>query len=155
MPTIGSAAPDFTLFDSALKPRTLKEFAGRKTVVAFYPGAFTGPCTQEMCTFRDSMAQLNDLDADVVGISVDGPFANGEFAKRNGLEFPLLSDYGREAVKAYGLELPDFAGMTGYTASQRAVFILDNDNIVRWSWVAPSPGIEPDYAQVIDELGKI
>jgi peroxiredoxin len=155
MAQLGSKAPEFTLVDSTLTPRSLKDFAGRKTVLAFYPGAFTGVCDKEMCTFRDSLAQLNAADAQVVGISVDGPFANAEFAKRNRLEFPLLSDYGRTAVEAYGLALNDFAGMPGYTVAQRAVFVLDADHVIRYAWVAEHPGTEPDYAAVLNEVAAI
>lgn len=151
----GSKAPDFTLVDSTLAARSLKDFAGKKTVLAFYPGAFTGVCTKEMCTFQDSMAQLNAADAQVVGISVDGPFANAEFAKRNKLTFPLLSDHDRKVTETYGIAIHDFAGMAGYTAAQRAVVILDGDGVVRYAWVAENPGLEPDYAAVLKELETI
>ncbi len=155
MISLGAPAPEFKLVDTNRAPKTLKDFAGKKTVLAFYPGAFTGVCTKEMCAFQDSMARLNGLDANVVGISVDGPFANAEFAQRNRLEFPLLSDYDRSAVKAYGLEIKDFAGMPGYTAAQRAVFVLDREGVVRYSWIAENPGLEPDYEAVIGEVEKL
>lgn len=147
---VGSQAPSFTLVDTDKKPRSLHEFRGKKLVIAFFPGAFTGVCTKEMCALRDSMSKLNELNAQVIGISVDSPFANKGFAERNNLQFPLLSDYTRTAVKAYGVELPDFAGLEGYTVAQRSVFVLDKDGIVRYTWVAENPGIEPNY----DELTK-
>lgn len=152
---IGSTAPDFHLVDSAREVKSLQDFKGRATVLAFYPGAFTGVCDKEMCAFRDSMAELNDLNASVVGISVDAPFANAAFASRNALQFPLLSDYRREAVNAYGVALSDFAGLSGYTVAQRSVFILDADGIVRYKWIAENPGIEPDYDVVKAELAKL
>ena len=99
---IGDKAPDFQLFDTDRKLRSLNEFAGSKMVIAFFPGAFTGVCTKEMCAFRDSMSKLNDLNAKVVGISVDAPFANKAFANQNNLQFPLLSDYERTAAASYG-----------------------------------------------------
>jgi glutaredoxin-dependent peroxiredoxin len=148
MPKIGEKAPDFTLFDTNREKRSLQDFAGRKTVIAFYPGAFTGVCTDEMCQLRDQLGELNDAEAQVVGISVDSPFANSAFAEKNSLSFPLLSDLERQAVLAYGVKLPNFAGVEGYTAAQRAVFVLDQHGIVRYSWIAENPGILPDYDKV-------
>ncbi|MBI5648617.1 MAG: peroxiredoxin [Ignavibacteriae bacterium] len=155
MADLGTKAPDFTLADTARAPRSLGEFLGKKTVLAFYPGAFTGVCTQEMCTFQDSLAQLNTLDAHIVGISVDSTFANGEFAAKNKIAFPLLSDHSRVATKAYGVELPNFAGIDGYNVAQRSIFVLDADGVIRYKWVAENPGILPDYDVVMAELQKI
>lgn len=152
---IGSPAPEFSLFDSAREATSLKDFKGNATVLAFFPAAFSGPCEKELCTFRDSMAELNSLNANVVGISVDAPFSNAAFAERNQLTFPLLSDYQRDAVRSYDVELKDFAGMSGYTAAQRSVFILDADGVVRYKWIADNPGIEPDYAVIKAELTKL
>src|SRR5512147_547067 len=96
----GEKAPEFTLVDTDKKPRSLKEFLGKKTVLVFYPGAFTGVCTKEVCAFRDSLATFNTLNAQVVGISVDSPFANKAFADHNRLTFPILSDVTKETSKA-------------------------------------------------------
>ncbi|MBN1448353.1 MAG: redoxin domain-containing protein [Bacteroidetes bacterium] len=155
MVDIGNHAPDFSLVDTSRERRSLGEFKGKNTVLAFFPAAFSSVCEKEMCAFRDSMAELNDLNANVVGISVDGPFTNAAFAERNGLQFPLLSDYSYEAVRAYGVALDDFAGMPGYTAAQRSVFILDAEGTVRFKWIADNPGQEPDYSVVKEELHKI
>ena len=97
----GDRAHHFTLYDTERKERTLKEFLDKKTVLAFYPGAFTGACTKELCSFRDSLANLETLNAQVVAISVDSPFANKAFADANKLTFPLLSDYTRSTIKQY------------------------------------------------------
>jgi peroxiredoxin len=149
---IGNKAPEFTLFDSDKKPRSLSEFRGKKTVLAFFPGAFTGVCTKELCTFRDAMSNFNNLNAQVVGISVDSPFANKAFAMQNNLQFPLLSDYTREVCKQYGGVHEDFAGLKGYTASKRAVFIVDANGSVKYAWVSENPGIEPDYDAISQAL---
>jgi peroxiredoxin len=149
---IGNAAPEFSLFDTEKKERTLKEFAGKKLVLVFYPGAFTGVCTKELCTFRDSLAQFNSLKAQVLGVSVDAPFANKAFAAENHLQFPLLSDYTRETSKRYGGVHEDFAGLKGYSASKRAVFIVDEAGKVFYRWVSENPGIEPNYDEVIKAL---
>lgn len=152
---VGSQAPSFTLVDTDKKPRSLSEFRGKKLVLAFFPGAFTGTCTKEMCALRDSMTRLNELDAQVVGISVDSPFANKGFAEKNNLQFPLLSDYTRATIMAYGIELPNFSGLEGYTVAQRSVFVLDKDGVVRYAWVAENPGIEPNYEEVTKALSSI
>jgi peroxiredoxin len=153
--TVGDRAPDFTLSDVDLKPRGLKEFLGQKVVLAFFVGAFTTTCTKEMCEFRDSMARLIDLNAQVVGISVNDPFANKAFAEKNRLPFPILSDYNREVIKEYCLELADFAGLNGYTVAKRSIFILDKDGIVRYVWVSDNPTIEPKYGEIQKALEQI
>ncbi len=152
---IGTPAPEFSLVDTTRTVKSLKDFKGRPTVLAFYPGAFTGVCDTEWCTLRDSMTELNDLNANIVGISVDSPFAGGGFASRHNLQFPLLSDYTRETIRRYGVLLSDFAGLSGYDVAQRSVFILDADGIVRYKWIAEKPGIEPDYDVVKQELAKL
>jgi peroxiredoxin len=145
---VGQKAPDFTLVDTALKPHSLKDFQGKTTVLAFYPAAFTGVCTKEMCTFRDNLSQLNSIGAQVVGISADTPFSNKAFAEKHGLNFPLLSDYNREAIKAFGIAFPDLAGLKGLTVAKRSVFVLDKQGTVRYAWVSEDPKKEPDYAEV-------
>ncbi len=152
---VGDKAQDFTLPDTDLKPRSLKEFLGQKVVLAFFVGAFTSTCTKEMCEFRDSMARLIDLDAQVIGISANDPFSNKGFAEKNRLPFLILSDYKREVIKTYGLELPDFAGLDGYTVSKRSIFILDEKGIVRYVWVSDNPAIEPDYQEIQNILQQI
>ena len=145
---VGDKAPEFTLYDTERKARSLSEFLGKKTVLAFYPGAFTGVCTKEWCAFRDSLATFNSLNAQVVGVSVDSPFANKGFADQNKLTFPLLSDLKRDVVTKFGIVLQDFAGLSGYTTAKRAVFVLDPKGIVKYAWISDNPGIEPPYEEV-------
>ena len=152
---VGQQAPEFTLYDADRKERSLSEFRGKNVVLAFYPGAFTGVCTTEMCTLRDRMDRLNSLNGQVLGISVDGAFAQKGFSDQNNLNFPLLSDFQRETVNAYDVALPNFGGMEGYVASQRAVFVVDSSGVVRYKWVGPNPGVEPDYDEIQIELGKL
>ncbi len=152
---VGMAAPDFSLYDADRKATSLSDFRGKNVVLAFYPGAFTGVCTTEMCAFRDRMDGLNSLNAQVLGISVDGAFAQKAFSDQNKLNFPLLSDFQRETVNQYDLAIPNFAGMEGYTASKRAVYVVDGEGVVRYAWVGPNPGVEPDYDEVQAELGKL
>lgn len=152
---VGDKAPDFSLFDTEKKSRTLKEFLGKKTVLAFFPGAFTGVCTKEMCTLRDSMTRFNELSAQVVGISVDSPFANRAFAAQNNLQFPILSDFNRAALKAYGIVHDGFSGLAGYSAAKRSVFVLDKDGVVRYAWVSDNPGVEPNYDEITKALSSM
>jgi glutaredoxin-dependent peroxiredoxin len=152
---VGNKAPDFTLPDTDLKPRSLKEFLGNKTVLAFFVGAFTSVCTKEMCAFRDSMARLIDLKAQIVGIAVTDPFSNKAFAEKNRLTFPILSDYKLESIKTYGIELPNFAGLKDYTTAKRAIFILDKAGIVHYVWITDTPAVKPNYSEIEEFLAKM
>ncbi len=148
----GEKAPDFTLPDNDKKPRNLRESLkpNGATLLAFFPGAFTSVCTREMCALRDSMAELNRINAQVFGISVNDPFTNRAFVQNNSLNFPILSDYNREVVKLYNVYLETFGGLKGYTVAKRAVFVLDHNGVVVYKWVTEDPGKEPNY----DELKK-
>lgn len=152
---VGDKAPDFTLPDTDMKQRSLKEFLGKKIVLAFFVGAFTSVCTKEMCAFRDSMARLIDLKAQVIGISVNDPFSNKEFEQKNRLTFPILSDYNRDVIKTYGVEMHNFAGLDGYTVAERSIFILDKNGIVRYVWMSEDPTVEPDYKKIEKALAQI
>lgn len=152
---VGEKAPDFVLKDTNRNDRALKDFLGKKTVLAFFPGAFTGVCTKELCAFRDSLANLNRLNAQVVAISVDSPFSNKAFADVNNLSFPVLSDYSRETLRKYGIAHTDFAGMKGYTAAYRSIFVLDGNGIIRYAWVSQDPSVEPFYEEITDSLSSI
>ena len=121
----GDKAPEFTLPNHKREQVSLAGLQGKTVVLAFFPAAFTGVCQKEMCSFRDALTALNDLNATVLGVSVDAPFSNAAFAERNDLNFPLLSDYKREATRAYGIAHDDFAGLPGYTAAKRSVFVID------------------------------
>ena len=150
----GDRAPAFTLYDTEKKSRSLSEFLGRKTVLAFYPGAFTGVCTKEMCSFRDSLASLGTLNAQVVGISGDSPFANKAFGEQNKLTFPLLSDFTLEVSKNYAGIYEAFAGLKEYHASKRAIFVLDTAGIVQYTWATENPGVEPPYDEIQKALSS-
>jgi peroxiredoxin len=148
MVSVGDVAPDFTLMANDRSMVTLSDSIGNKVILAFYPAAFTGVCTTEMCTFTDSMSKFDGLEVEVFGISVDSIFSNNEFANNNSIGFPLLSDVNREATNSYGVGI-SFV-MPGYVASQRSVFIIDEDGRIGYVWVAENPGIEPNYQEIID-----
>jgi len=147
-PDVGDAAPGFTLVSHEMKTVALSDYLDSKVVLAFYPGTFTGVCRKEMCTLRDDVAKLERLNAQVLGISVNDPFSNKAFHEENALNFPLLCDYNREVVKLYGVAMPDFAGLRGYTAAKRSVFVLDEGGVVRYKWVSEDPRVEPDYVEI-------
>ena len=148
MSLLGQSAPDFTLVNTAREAVTLSELRGQTVVLAFIPAAFTGVCEKELCTFESDLAAFNDAGATVFGISVDAPFSNAAFKAKTGASYELLSDYTRQAVRAYGVAHDDFAGLSGYTAAKRSVFVINAEGNVTYEWVAPNPGVEPDYAAV-------
>jgi len=152
---IGQKPPDFQLPDQDRKTKSLKDFAGKKLVLAFFPGAFTSVCTKELCTLRDSTQNMNTLNAQVIGIDVNDPFTNKAFADENRLQFPVLSDYARSTVRAYKINHDDFAGLTGYTAAKRSIFVLDDKGTVRYRWVSDDPMKEPNYEEIKAVLSKI
>ena len=125
------------------------------TKIAVGDKAPDSTCTKEMCEFRDSMARLVDLNAQVLGVSVSDPFSSKAFAEKNRLPFPILSDYKREVIKMYGLESPNFAGLDGYTVAKRSIFILDETGTVRYVWVSDNPTVEPNYQEIQKVLEQI
>lgn len=143
---VGSKAPDFTLPNQDREAMTLSSAAGKNLVLAFFPAAFTSVCTKELCHFRDTLATLNNANAVVYGISVDTPFALKEFWKQQQLNFPLLSDFNKDAIAKYDVVNPDMGGLKGI--SRRAVFVIDQSGTIRHREVTASPGDEPDYAKV-------
>ncbi|WP_121742287.1 redoxin domain-containing protein [Natronorubrum halophilum] len=151
MPETGDSAPDFTapLATGDVDSFTLSDRLADEApiVLAFFPGAFTGVCTTEMCAFQDRLASFNDLDASVYGVSRDSPFALNEFRAQNDLEFGLISDYNKEIIDDYDVEM-DFADLGVYGVAKRSVFVVDADGTITYKWVSDDPGVEPDYDEV-------
>jgi peroxiredoxin len=154
VPNIGDTAPDFELPDPDMKPVKLSDFKGKKAVLAFFPAAESPVCTAEMCALRDSLDQLRDLGANVIGISVDGPFANKFFVQNRHLNFPVLSDYKRDVIRKYGIVMSNLGPLKDYDAAKRSVFILDDSGRIIYRWVSDSPLVEPDYNEIKDVLKK-
>ena len=151
----GDSAPNFTLKNTSKDDISLSDYAGKTVVLAFYPGAFTGVCDKEMCAFQDNMGKLNDANAVVLGISVDSPWANAEFARKYDLEFTLLSDVDRDVVNMYDATFTGLGGIEGYVSANRVVVVIDKDGIVQHRWDAESPGVEPDYDAVVSFAGSL
>ncbi len=152
VPKIGQKAPDFVLPDADMKDHKLSDYKGKKTVLAFFPAAESPVCTAEMCTLRDSMDELRDYGAQVLGISVDGPFSNKFFTVNRHLNFPVLSDYDRKVINKYGIVMNNLGPLKGYKAAKRSVFILDEQGKVRYRWVSDNPLVEPNYAEIKEFL---
>ena len=147
----GDKAPLFTLHASDTKEVSLSDYAGRNVVLLFFPLAFTGVCTEELCTFRDALAEYNDLDADVLAISVDSPFTLAKFKEVESYNFPLLSDFNKEVSRQYGSLYDTFAmGMQG--VSKRSAFVVDGDGVVRYAEVLDNAGDQPNYGAIKETL---
>lgn len=145
---VGQRAPDFTApaVDDGPTTFTLSDaLAAGPLVLVFFPGAFTGTCSSELRTFQDRHEGFTDLGVQIVGISVDSPLVLAEFREREGFAFPLVSDFDREVVDAYGVsvEFPDW----GVDLAGRAVIVVDRERRVKWTWMG-APGEEPDYDAV-------
>jgi len=150
MIAIGDDAPEFTapLANGDVETISLSDtLEDGPVVLAFFPGAFTSVCTDEMCTFRDEMATFNDVGATVYGVSVDTPFSLNEFRDQNDLQFDLISDHAKDLIDTYDVEM-DFADLGYYGVAKRAVFVVDADGSVTYKWVSDDPGVEPDYDAV-------
>jgi glutaredoxin-dependent peroxiredoxin len=150
---VGSKAPDFTLMNQDREPVSLGGERGHPVVLAFFPAAFSSVCTKELCTFRDSLAKLNSAKAQIYGISVDTFFTLKAFQADQKLTFPLLSDFNKEVIRAYGAFNEDMIGLKGI--AKRSVFVIDKDGIIRHREVLDDARNEPDYQKVFDTLAKM
>jgi peroxiredoxin len=150
---VGSKAPDFTLVNQDREPVTLSSLRGRPVVLAFFPAAFSSVCTKELCTLRDSLARLDGALAQVYGISVDSFFALKAFQESQRLSFPLLSDFNKQAIRDYGVFNEDMIGLQGI--AKRAIFVIDEDGIVRHREILEDARHEPDYDSLFSTLAKL
>ena len=150
---VGSSAPDFTLTDQDRHPVTLSQQRGRPVVLAFFPAAFSSVCSKELCTFRDSLAEVDRAQAQVYGISVDTFFTLNAFRNQQHLTFSLLSDFNKQAIRDYGVFNEDMIGLKGI--AKRAVFVIDADGVVRHREVLEDARNEPNYQKVFDTLASL
>tara|TARA_B100001123_G_scaffold24354_1_gene26434 strand:- start:736 stop:1197 length:462 start_codon:yes stop_codon:yes gene_type:complete len=149
---VGNKIPEFSFYDSNHKERNSKEFIGTKTLFAFFPGAFTDVCTDELCQIGDMMDRFNDSNVKVVGISSDSPFALNAWATQNGITYDLISDYNLDCINAFGVSFTGLAGLPEYRSSNRAVFIADQDGTLVYSWVGEHPGMVPEYDAILKHI---
>ena len=151
---VGSKAPDFTLVNQDRQPVTLsQELEKGPVVLAFFPGAFSGTCTKEMCNFRDTMSSFRSVDANVLGISTDTFFTLKAWDDQQRLGFPLLSDYNKDVIRAYGVVNPDMIGLKDI--ARRAVFVIDKSGVVRHREVVEDARNEPDYTRLNEAVASI
>ncbi|MBX2845843.1 MAG: redoxin domain-containing protein [Saprospiraceae bacterium] len=143
----GDKAPDFKLVDSQTHEVQLSDYAGKKLVLLFFPLAYTGVCTTELCTMRDDIATYNNLNADVLAVSVDSPFVLDKFKADNNLNFKLASDFNATASAAYGAKYDEFVlGMKN--VSKRSAFVIDEHGTVQYAEVLESAGDLPSFENV-------
>ena len=151
---VGAKAPDFTLPNQDRENVTLSEkLKSGPVVLAFFPAAFSSVCQQEMCTFRDSMAELNKSNAQVLGVSTDTFFALKAWGDAQKLNFPLLSDYNKDVIRKYGVVNADMIGLKDI--SKRAVFVIDRNGVVRHREVLDDARNEPSYDKVKQSLSGL
>jgi peroxiredoxin len=149
----GQKAPDFKLFSTELKEVSLSDYAGKKLVIHFFPMAFTGVCTTQLCTMRDTFGYYEGLDAEVIAISVDSPFTLAKFKEDQNFQFPLLSDFNKEVSKAYGAYYDEFVfNLKG--VSKRAAFVLDQNHEVVYAEVLESAGDLPDFNAIREAVNQ-
>ena len=152
--TVGEKAPNFKLFNSDKEEVSLKDYKGKNVVVLFFPLAFTGVCTTELCNTRDDIATYDKLDTQVVAISVDSLFTLDKFKTEQGLNFPLLSDFNKRVSKKYDSLYKDFVlGMKG--VSKRSAFVIDKKGIIRYAEVLESAGDLPNFTAIKETLATL
>ncbi|NIM25992.1 MAG: redoxin domain-containing protein [Nitrososphaeria archaeon] len=149
---VGDVAPNFELPDTELKMRTLDEFKGKKIVLSFFVAASSPVCENELCTFRDSWQELSNLNAQVIAVSNDGPFANKAFAEKHNFNFPLLGDYNSKTIRDYDILMKDLLHIKDYNAAKRSVFVINEDGKIGYKWVSEDPLKEPNYDEIKEFL---
>lgn len=151
---VGQAAPLFELYDSEKNKVSLAELKGSNVLLLFFPQAFTGVCTKELCAIRDDIARYSNANAKVFGISVDSVFTLNKFKEDQGYNFPLLSDFNKEVSTAYGSIYNDWIlDMKG--VSKRSAFVIDKDGVVRYAEVLESAGDLPNFEAVHETLNSL
>ena len=147
----GQQAPQFKLTSSDLKEVSLADYKGKKVVLHFFPLAFTGVCTTQLCTMRDSFGYYDGLNAQILGVSVDSPFTLAKFKEENAYQFPLLSDFNKETSEAYGALYETFAfGMKG--VSKRAAFVIDEEQNIIYAEVLEDAGDLPNFEAIAEKV---
>lgn len=147
----GDKAPDFALRASDKSLVKLSEQHGKNVLLLFFPFAFTGVCTKELCMMRDSLAEYEGLDAQILAISVDSPFTLAKWKEEQGFNFPMLSDFNKNVSKKYEAFYKEFAfGLKG--VSKRAAFLVDTQGIIRYAEVLENAGDLPNFDAIKQTL---
>jgi peroxiredoxin len=151
----GAIAPQFSLFDTDKNKVSLADQKGKNVVVLFFPLAFTGVCTTELCNVRDNISLYNNTNAVVFGVSVDSLFSLGKFRDEQNLNFQLLSDFNKEAATAYGVLYETFPAFEMQGVSKRAAFVIDKEGVVRYAEVCATPGDLPNFEAIQQTLNSL
>lgn len=154
MLTLGQKAPQFTLFSSDKREVSLTDSTGKSVVILFFPMAFTGVCTAELCEVRDNISTYAGLNADVLAISVDSPFTLAKFKEDQNLPFDLLSDFNKEVSQAYGAYYDTFV-MNLKGVSKRSAFVVDQNGVIQYAEVLESAGDVPNFTAIQETLATI
>ncbi|WP_019990755.1 redoxin domain-containing protein [Rudanella lutea] len=151
---VGQIAPSFTLFNTDKKEVSLHDYAGKNVVLLFFPLAFTSVCTAELCELRDNIATYQNLNAEILAVSVDSPFTLARFKEEQKLPFPLLSDFNKEVSAAYGSLYDTFVfGMKG--VSKRSAFVIDKTGTIQHAEVLENAGEVPSFEAVRETLNNL
>lgn len=150
----GQKAPAFSLYNTEKTKVNLEDARGKNVLLLFFPQAFTSVCTKELCSIRDNMSTYNNINAQVYGISVDSVFTLARFKEDQGLNFPLLSDFNREASRAYGVLYDRFV-LDMKDVSKRAAFVLDRDGTVQYAEVLETASDLPDFNAINATLNRL
>ncbi len=151
---VGDKAPNFTLRNTGKEEVSLADFRGKNVLVLFFPLAFTGVCTDELCTMRDEKAEYDSLNVEILAISVDSLFTLEKFKGEQEYNFPLLSDFNKDVSRAYGSLYEDFVlDMKG--VSKRAAFLVDANGTIRYSEVLESAGDLPNFDKIKETLKSL
>jgi peroxiredoxin len=151
---VGDTAPAFKLVSSDKSEVSLSDYEGKNLLILFFPLAFTGVCTTELCNTRDDIASYQQLNTDVVAISVDSFATLGKFKEDQNLNFPLLSDFNKEVSRSYGALYDEFVlGMQG--VSKRSAFVVDKDGKIQYAEVLESAGDLPNFTAIKETLNNL
>lgn len=150
----GDKAPKFTLRDSQTNEVSLDDYKEKNVVLLFFPLAFTGVCTTELCSMRDDISNYQKLDAEILAVSVDSPFSLAKFKEEQDLNFSLLSDFNKEVARAYDCLYEDFVlGLKGI--AKRSAFVIDGEGVVRYAEVLENAGELPNFVAVKETLESL
>ena len=152
---MGKLAPAFTLFDTEKKAVNLADYKGKNVVVLFFPLAFTGVCTTELCSIRDNIGVYNSANAEVLGISVDSLFTLGKFKEEQKLNFSLLSDFNKSASKAFDVLYETFPAFEMQGVAKRSAFVIDKEGVVQYAEICPTPGDLPNFEAIQTVLNSL
>lgn len=148
---VGDKAPNFTLRDTDKAEVALSDYRGKNVLILFFPLAFTGVCTDELCSIRDEKSEYDGMNVDILAISVDSLFTLDKFKKEQNYNFPMLSDFNKDVARAYGALYEDFVlGMKG--VAKRSAFLIDQNGTIRYAEVLESAGDLPNFDKIKDTL---